>query len=127
MRSAPATAPPPARLDPPQPAAQLFQPARNAHGRRAVAQVTLDLPADRRRSEADEVVPARRVEPVDCVDQPDRADLREIVRLLAAVRVAAGERPHQRKVELDQAFARVGVARLPYTRSRAIDSSRRLA
>ena len=42
------------------------------------------------------------VEAVDRLDEPDRADLHEILELLAAVRVAAGERAHEREVLLDQ-------------------------
>ena len=42
------------------------------------------------------------VEAVDRLDQPDRADLDEVLELLAAVRVAPGERADERHVLLDQ-------------------------
>src|SRR4029453_6891432 len=50
------------------------------------------------------------VEAVDRLDQPDRADLDEILELLAAVRVAPRERAHERHVLLDQLLPRLEVA-----------------
>ena len=56
--------------------------------------------------------PRFEVEAVDRLDQPDRADLDEIVELLAAVRVAPRERANERHVLLDQLLARRQVALL---------------
>src|SRR5204862_5230915 len=52
------------------------------------------------------------VETVDRLDQPDRADLDEILELLAAVGVAARERAHERHVALDQLLPGRDVAAL---------------
>src|ERR1051325_8033127 len=51
-------------------------------------------------------------EAVDRLDQPDRADLDEILELLATVRIPARKRPHERHVLLDQLLARLDVSLL---------------
>src|SRR3954452_1230427 len=89
---------------------ELLQPARDAHGPPAVAEVALDLADDVRRRVRRQLDAAVEVEAVDCLDQPDRADLDEILELLAAVRVAARERAHERHVLLDELLARGEVA-----------------
>src|SRR5205085_251706 len=55
---------------------------------------------------------ALEVEAVDRLDEPDRADLDEVLELLAAIRVAAGERTDERHVLLDQLFTRMEVTLL---------------
>ena len=52
------------------------------------------------------------VEAVDRLDQPDRADLDEVLELLAAVAVAPRQRAHEREVLLDELLARCEVALL---------------
>src|SRR5579864_1651873 len=89
---------------------QLLQAARHADGPALVAEVTLDLADDVRRRIRRQLDASLEIEPVDRLDQPDRADLDEILELLAAVRVAARERPHERHVLLDQLLARMQVA-----------------
>src|SRR5205814_3908686 len=91
---------------------QLLQAARHAHGPTLVAEVTLDLADDVRRRIGRELDAAAEVEAVDRLDQPDRADLDEILELLAAVGVATRERSNQRHVLLDQLLARCEVALL---------------
>src|SRR5438309_10967517 len=66
----------------------------------------LDLADDVRRRVRRQLDPAVDVEAVDRLDQADCADLDEILELLAAVRVAARERPHERHVLLDQLLPR---------------------
>ena len=70
----------------------------------------LDLADDVRRRVRRELDAAVEVEAVDRLDQPDRADLDEVVELLAAVRVTPRERAHERHVLLDQLLARLKVA-----------------
>ncbi len=68
--------------------------------------MTLDLSDDVRRRVGRQLHATLEVEAVDRLDQPDRADLNEILELLAAVRIAARERAHERHVLLDQLLAR---------------------
>ncbi len=56
----------------------------------SIAEVPLDLAVDRRDRERREINTAIELEPVDRVDQPDRADLDEILELLAPTRRGAG-------------------------------------
>src|SRR5262249_19003527 len=84
---------------------QLLQAARHADGPAAVAEVALDLADDVRRGVGGQLDAAVDVEPVDRLDEPDRADLDEIFELLTAVRVAPGQRAHERHVLLDQLLA----------------------
>src|SRR5437016_14469676 len=72
--------------------------------------MTLDLADDVRRRVRGQLHATVDVEPVDRLDEPDRADLDEVLELLAAVRVAARQRPHERHVLLDQLLARGEVA-----------------
>src|SRR5581483_365442 len=71
----------------------------------AVAEVPLDLADDVRRRVGGQLDPPLEVEAVDRLDQPDRADLDQVVELLAAVGVPPGERAHERHVPLDQLLA----------------------
>src|SRR3954468_15831756 len=91
---------------------QLLQPARHAHRPALVAEVALDLADDVRRRVGRQLDAPVEVEAVDRLDQADGADLDEILELLAAVRVAPGERAHERHVLLDQLLARLEVAPL---------------
>ncbi|GMA85978.1 hypothetical protein GCM10025868_12280 [Angustibacter aerolatus] len=63
------------------------------------------------------------VEPVDGVDQPDRADLHEVVERLAEVAVALREVAHEGQVRLDDAVAQhgaLGVVRRQRDQSREV-------
>ena len=91
---------------------QFLEPARHAHRPALVAEVALDLADDVRRRVGRQLDAAVEVEAVDRLDQADRPDLDEILELLAAIGVAAGERAHQRHVLLDQLLARLEVALL---------------
>src|SRR5205085_10364438 len=94
---------------------QLLEAARHAYRPAAVAEVPLDLADDVRRRVRGQLDAAVDVEAVDRLDQADRADLDEVFELLAAVRVAAGERAHERHVLLEQLFARLQVTLLVVT------------
>ena len=89
---------------------ELLEPARDAHRPALVAEVALDLADDVRRRVGRELDAAVDVEPVDRLDQPDRADLDEVIELLAAIGIPSRERAHERHVPLDQLFARLQVA-----------------
>src|SRR4029078_5124131 len=65
---------------------------------------------DVRRGVGGQLDAALEVEAVDRLDQPDRADLDEILELLAAVRVATREGAHEGHVLLDQLLACLQVA-----------------
>ena len=81
---------------------ELLEAARNAHRPALVAEVALDLADDVRRRVGRQLDSAVDVEAVDRLDQADAADLDEIVELLAAIGVAAGERADEGQVLLDQ-------------------------
>jgi hypothetical protein len=68
--------------------------------------VVPDRALDRRDGEAREVVATLGVEAVDCFDQPDRADLYEILEPFPPVRIAPCERTHERQVTLDEPLSR---------------------
>jgi hypothetical protein len=72
--------------------------------------VALDLARDVRGGEGGELDAALDVEAVDGLDEADGADLHEIVEGLAAVRVAAGDVPHERHHALDEHAAGFKVA-----------------
>src|SRR5438093_764889 len=84
--------------------------ARDAHGPALVAEVALDLPDDVRRRVSGQLDTPVDVETVDRLDQPDRADLDEVIELLASIRVPPRERTDERHVPLDQLLARLQVA-----------------
>jgi len=71
--------------------------------------VTAQLADDRRDGVRTEVASAFDVEPVDRVDQPDRAGLNEIVGLLGGTREATGQRSDERQVPLDRLLPRRAV------------------
>ncbi len=89
---------------------QLLEAARNVHRPAAVAEVALDLADDRRHGVRLERHPAVEVEAVDRLDQPDRADLDQVVEWFALAGIATGDRPHERHVLFDQLVARPLVA-----------------
>src|SRR6185437_15873065 len=91
---------------------QLLQAAWHAHRPALVAEVPLDLADDVRRRIRRQLDTALEIEPIDRLDQADRADLDEILQLLAAIRVPARERAHERHVLLDQLLARMEVTLL---------------
>jgi hypothetical protein len=78
----------------------------------SVAEMPLDLAVDGRDRERCEINTAVELESVDCVDEPDRADLDEILELLPAAHVAAGQLPYEWEVLPDQAVAGRGVPAL---------------
>jgi hypothetical protein len=84
------------------PHARLVQPARQAHGGGAIAQVALHLARHGRYCEGHELLAPPRVVALDRVQEPDRARLHEIVVVRAAPLVPVGERLHQRHVELNE-------------------------
>ena len=89
---------------------QLLEVARDADRPALVAEVALDLAEDRRHRERRERRLAGRVEAVDRLQQPERRDLDQVVELLAAALVAAGELARQRQEPRDERLARGGVA-----------------
>ena len=94
---------------------QLVQPARYVDGADVVAEVPLDLADDGRHREGRELHAAVGVEAVDRVDQPDRADLDDVLHRLVAAAEAGGRVPHEREVGLDEGAAHpvvLGGARL---------------
>ena len=74
--------------------------------------MTLDLAEDVRRRVRRQARAIATVEAVDRLDQSDAADLRQVVELLAAARVALGKAAHEADVALDQLLACVDVAAL---------------
>src|SRR5581483_2679231 len=89
---------------------QFLEAARHAHRPAAVTEVSLDLADDVRRRVGRQLYSAVHVEPVDRLDEPDRADLDEVVQLLAAVAVPPRERTHERHVLLDELLAGLEIA-----------------
>ena len=88
-----------------------MQPARYVDGADVVAEVPLDLADDGGHREGRELHAAVRVEAVDGVDQPDGADLDDVLHRLVAAAEAGGGVPHERQVGLDQRAAHPGVLR----------------
>ena len=88
---------------------ELLEAARHAHRPALVAEVALDLADDVGRRVGGELDAAAQVEAVDGLDEPDGADLDEVVEVLAARGVAARERAHQRQVHGDELLARRAV------------------
>jgi len=76
--------------------------SRYADHRRTVAQVTAQLAVDRRPRVRGERDAACRIEAARRSDETDRADLHELVERLSRARVPSRERPHERKVALDE-------------------------
>jgi hypothetical protein len=72
--------------------------------------VPLELAEDRRDRERRERGLARRVEPVDRLQQPERRDLDEVVELLAAALIAPGQLACQGQEAGDQLLARDRIA-----------------
>ena len=68
--------------------------------------MTSELADDRRDGVRAEVVPTLDVEPVDRLDQADRARLDEVVGLLGRTREATGQRADERQVPLDRLLPR---------------------
>ncbi len=90
----------------------LDDPARDADGPRAVAEVAPDLAGDRGDGERQEVDAAFRLEPVDRPDQPERPDLLEVVGSVAAVHEAVRDVVGHRQVGGDQLGAQLRTARV---------------
>jgi hypothetical protein len=80
---------------------ELLEAARDADRPALVAEVPLDLPDDVRRRVRRELDAPIDVKAVDRLDEADAAHLDEILELLAAVRIAAGQRADERQVLLD--------------------------
>ncbi len=98
---------------------QLLQPPRHPDGPALVAEVALDLADDRGRRVGGELHAAIGVEAVDGLDEPDRADLDEVLEGLAAVAEAAGAVLDQRQVQVHQRVAGAGRGRARWTPRRA--------
>ena len=88
----------------------------------------LDLAEDRRRRVRRELQPALGIEPVDRLDQPDRADLDEIGHRLVAAGEPARQIVDQRHVQLDQLVAQsaAGAGRPPASSCNSREQLRRL-
>ena len=106
--------------------AQLLEAARDVHRPRLVAEVPPDLADDRRHGVARELDAAVDVEPVDGLDQPERADLDEVLERLAATRVAVRERPHERH-ELDERRSRASRSPSRWYARRSASTSRSIS
>src|SRR4051794_32976129 len=91
---------------------QLLERARHADGPALVAEVALDLAYHVRRGVRGQRYLALELEAVDRLDQPDGADLLDVLHGLATTRIAPGQRAHQRQVALDEGLPRAGVAGL---------------
>ena len=91
---------------------QLLEPPRHPDRPALVAEVALDLADDRRRRVRRELDAARRLEAVDGLDQPDRADLDQVLERLAAVAEASRAVLDQRQVQVHQRVAERICARL---------------
>ena len=86
---------------------QLDDGPRGAHELGAVAQVVADLALDGRHGDRAQVAAAGRLETVDRLDEPDGADLHEIVDRLVSACVAARDGAHEAHVLLDEARPRL--------------------
>ena len=109
---------------------QLLQAPRHAHGPALVAEVALDLAHDGRRGERRELEPTRQVEPVDGLDEADRAHLHEVVEGLAPVLELGGQEAHEVEVAHDELLAGLLVPLLlvaPEQLPRAVFVPRKLA
>jgi hypothetical protein len=92
--------------------AELLPSPRHVQRLRGVAEVAPDLALDRRDGVGGEGNTTARVEAVDRLDQPDDADLHQVVERLAPPGEARCQRAHERQVPLDQLPASLGVAAL---------------
>src|ERR1700676_5717047 len=64
---------------------ELLQPARHLDRPTFVAEIAFDLADDRRRRVGRELDPALEIEPIDRLEQADRADLNEVVECFTAI------------------------------------------
>ena len=81
-----------------------------------VAEVALDLAQDGRGGIRGELHPSAEIEAIDGLDEPDGADLDEVLHRLAARSEATGQALDQRKVAGDELFAREDVTIVPYAK-----------
>ena len=81
----------------------LLDPPRNPHDRAAVAEVPSDLTLDIARDIGSQLLRALRVTAVDGNDQPDGADLNQILEAFAPAGETGGNVPDEREVVFDQA------------------------
>jgi len=84
---------------------QLLEPARNPDRRCSISEMPLDLADDVRNCVGRQIDAAVELEPVDRVDQSDRADLYKIVVLLTPACKAPGKLADKREVLVDQLLA----------------------
>src|SRR5205085_7436196 len=82
----------------------------HADGPALVAEVALDLADHIRGGVRGQADFSLEVVAVDGLEQPDRAYLLDVFERLAATRVAAGKRAHERQVALHELLARARVA-----------------
>jgi hypothetical protein len=90
----------------PDPRGELADRPGRADEWRAVAQVVADLALDRGDGDGAKLVAAIGLEAVDGLDQPDSADLHEVVDRLAPARIPPRDGSDEAHVLLDQARAR---------------------
>lgn len=98
---------------------RVLSPSRDMHHPRLVAEVAADLAEDGRCREARELAAALGIEPVDRLDEPDRADLDQIVERLSAVGIPPRKSFDQRHQVHDEGFA-VGATRSWIERRHAV-------
>src|SRR5262245_47985617 len=91
--------------------AELLHPARHVQRPRAIAEVPLDLADDRGDGVRRELDAPRRVEPLDREEEPDGADLDEVLLRLAPAGVARRQAPHERHVPVHELVPRLVVPR----------------
>ena len=89
---------------------ELLQSAGDADGPGAIAEVSFQLSDDCRKDVRHHSHVAFEVELVDCLDEPHRGHLHEVLELLALAGVAAGQRTRKRQQLRDKLVARREVA-----------------
>jgi hypothetical protein len=86
----------------------------------------VNLAEDRRDREGGERATATGVVPIHGLDQPERADLGQIVELLGSAREAASKGSHEREVSLDQSSTGIEIAILAPGLKKALAFRRRV-
>ena len=104
---------------------EFLQPARNLDGPALIAEIALDLADDRRRRVGRELDAALEIEAVDRFEQPDRADLDQIVERFAAIGELDRQVARQVEVRDDEFAAQPLVLGLPASDRGPLSSSGR--
>ena len=93
----------------------LLDAPRDPHHGAAVSEMPSNLTLDAARNIRPELGDALRVTAIDGPDQPDRADLNQILEALPAAGEAPGDPPHQWEMSLDQLAPRGWAAQIART------------